>query len=55
MFPNKICTMFSFLCVGAFGYFEVTDDITQYCKADVFSAIGKKTRVCVRFSTVGRC
>ena len=32
---------------------EVTHDITKYCKADVFSEIGKKTRVCVRFSTVG--
>ena len=42
-------------CIGAFGYFEVTHDITQYCKASVFSAIGKKTRVCARFSTVGEC
>ena len=39
--------------LGAFGYFEVTHDITKYCKADVFSEIGKKTRVCVRFSTLG--
>ena len=39
--------------VGAFGYFEVTHDITKFCKASVFSEIGKKTRVAVRFSTVG--
>lgn len=38
---------------GAFGYFEVTHDITQYCKAAVFSQIGKRTPVAIRFSTVG--
>lgn len=38
---------------GAFGYFEVTHDITKYCKASVFSKVGKKTRLAVRFSTVG--
>ncbi|KAK5643025.1 hypothetical protein RI129_009192 [Pyrocoelia pectoralis] len=38
---------------GAFGYFEVTHDITKYCAAKVFSQIGKKTRIGVRFSTVG--
>uniref|UniRef100_A0A2S2PUK2 Catalase n=1 Tax=Schizaphis graminum TaxID=13262 RepID=A0A2S2PUK2_SCHGA len=38
---------------GAFGYFEVTHDITKYCKADLFSSIGKQTPVAVRFSTVG--
>jgi len=38
---------------GAFGYFEVTHDITKYCKAAVFSEVGKKTPVAVRFSTVG--
>lgn len=38
---------------GAFGYFEVTHDITKYCAAVVFSNIGKKTDVAVRFSTVG--
>lgn len=38
---------------GAFGYFEVTHDITKYCAAVVFSEIGKKTDVAVRFSTVG--
>ncbi|VDK17776.1 unnamed protein product [Anisakis simplex] len=38
---------------GAHGYFEVTHDITKYCKADLFSEIGKKTPVFMRFSTVG--
>lgn len=38
---------------GAFGYFEVTHDITKYCKASVFSEIGKRTPIAVRFSTVG--
>ena len=37
---------------GAYGTFTVTDDITQYTKAKVFSEIGKKTDVFVRFSTV---
>ncbi|GIY52223.1 catalase [Caerostris darwini] len=37
---------------GAFGYFEVTKDITRYCKANLFSEIGKKTPVAVRFSFV---
>ncbi|XP_068117449.1 catalase-like [Hyperolius riggenbachi] len=36
---------------GAFGYFEVTNDITKYCKAKVFESIGKKTPIGVRFST----
>ncbi|XP_076467359.1 catalase-like isoform X2 [Babylonia areolata] len=38
---------------GAFGYFQVTHDVTKYCKANVFSQVGKKTPVAVRFSTVG--
>jgi len=38
---------------GAFGAFTVTGDITKYTKAAVFSAIGKRTEVMVRFSTVG--
>ncbi len=37
---------------GAFGEFTVTDDITSYCKADVFSEVGKKTKMFARFSTV---
>lgn len=38
---------------GAFGYFEVTHDISKYCKAKVFNRIGKRTPIGVRFSTVG--
>lgn len=38
---------------GAFGYFEVTHDITRYTKAKLFEHIGKKTPMAVRFSTVG--
>nr|WP_297461842.1 catalase [uncultured Halomonas sp.] len=37
---------------GAFGTFTVTHDITQYTKARIFSEIGKKTELFVRFSTV---
>lgn len=38
---------------GAFGYFEVTHDITKYTKAVVFEKIGKKTPIAFRGSTVG--
>ncbi len=37
---------------GAFGTFTVTNDITKYTKAKIFSSIGKKTDMFVRFSTV---
>lgn len=37
---------------GAFGTFTVTHDITAYTKAKIFSKIGKKTDMFVRFSTV---
>jgi catalase len=37
---------------GAFGTFTVTHDITKYTKAKIFSAVGKKTDMFVRFSTV---
>ncbi|XGW12644.1 hypothetical protein V3C99_013368 [Haemonchus contortus] len=37
---------------GAHGIFEVTHDITKYCKARIFSEIGKQTPCFVRFSTV---
>ena len=37
---------------GAFGTFTVTDDITKYTKAKIFSAVGKKTELFLRFSTV---
>ncbi|MBS1736887.1 MAG: catalase, partial [Bacteroidetes bacterium] len=37
---------------GAFGTFTVTDDISKYSMADIFSTIGKKTPMFARFSTV---
>lgn len=37
---------------GAHGYFEVTQDITDLCKAGLFSEVGKRTPVFARFSTV---
>ncbi|HQH21973.1 MAG TPA: catalase, partial [Thermoleophilia bacterium] len=37
---------------GAFGTFTVTGDITAYTRAKVFSEVGKKTDLFVRFSTV---
>ncbi|WP_434777334.1 catalase [Neisseria sp. Ec49-e6-T10] len=38
---------------GAHGTFTVTQDITQYTKAKLFSEIGKQTPLFTRFSTVG--
>jgi catalase len=37
---------------AAYGSFTVTHDISQYTKAKIFSEIGKKTEMFVRFSTV---
>jgi catalase len=37
---------------GAFGTFTVTNDITRYTKAKIFSEVGKKTEMFARFSTV---
>lgn len=37
---------------GAFGYFEVTHDITHWTTAKVFSEVGKRTPIAVRFSAV---
>ncbi|MFK4209881.1 catalase [Streptomyces sp. NPDC030920] len=37
---------------GAYGYFEVTDDITAFTRADFLSEIGKRTETFIRFSTV---
>ena len=37
---------------GAYGTFTVTNDISQYTKAKLFSEVGKKTDVFARFSTV---
>ena len=38
---------------GAYGYFEVTADVTKYTKAKFLSEVGKRTDVFLRFSTVG--
>ncbi len=37
---------------GAHGYFEVTNDLTEYTKAAFLSEVGKKTPLFTRFSTV---
>lgn len=37
---------------GAFGTFTVTNDITKYTKAKMFSEVGKQTEMFARFSTV---
>lgn len=37
---------------AAYGKFTVTNDITKYTKAAVFSEVGKETEMFVRFSTV---
>jgi catalase len=37
---------------GAFGTFTVTQDITRYTRAKIFSEVGKKTEMFARFTTV---
>ncbi|MBI9085569.1 MAG: catalase [Desulfobacterales bacterium] len=37
---------------GAYGTFTVTHDITPYTRAKIFSEVGKKTELFLRFSTV---
>jgi catalase len=37
---------------GAHGFFEVTEDVTQFTKASLFGAVGKRTPTFLRFSTV---
>ena len=37
---------------GAFGYFEVTHDVTPFTKAEFLGAVGKRTPLLARFSTV---
>ncbi|MFF1462847.1 catalase [Streptomyces sp. NPDC058330] len=37
---------------GAYGYFEVTDDVTGWTRADFLSEVGRRTETFVRFSTV---
>lgn len=38
---------------GAYGYFEVTHDMSSYTKAAMFHTVGKRTPALARFSTVG--
>ena len=38
---------------GAWGYFEVTEDISDLTDAGFLNGIGKKTEVLLRISTVG--
>lgn len=37
---------------GAHGYFQATNDLTAYTKADFLSEVGKRTPMFIRFSTV---
>ncbi|SFC64671.1 catalase [Bacillus sp. OV322] len=37
---------------GAHGYFEVTNDVSNYTKANFLSAVGQRTPMFIRFSTV---
>ncbi len=37
---------------GAYGTLTITNDITKYSRADLFSEVGKKTEMLARFSTV---
>ncbi|MFE4513635.1 catalase [Kitasatospora sp. NPDC056783] len=37
---------------GAYGYFEVTDEVARYTRAGFLSEVGKRTEVFLRFSTV---
>lgn len=37
---------------GAFGYFELTHDVSKYCAAKLFEKVKKRTPIAVRFSTV---
>lgn len=37
---------------AAYGELTITNDITAYSKADIFSKVGKKTKAFLRFSTV---
>lgn len=38
---------------GAHGYFEATHDLSRYTKAHLFGAVGRRTSLLARFSTVG--
>src|ERR1700748_1304498 len=37
---------------GAHGFFEVTNDVTQFTRADFLSKVGKRTDTFAHFSTV---
>lgn len=37
---------------AAHGFFEVTEDVSQFTRADMFNGVGKKTPMFARFSTV---
>jgi catalase len=37
---------------GAHGFFEVTEDLTQFTKASFLGGVGRRTPVFARFSTV---
>lgn len=37
---------------GAYGYFEVTDDVTGFTSADFLAQVGRRTETFLRFSTV---
>ncbi|MBT2396653.1 catalase [Streptomyces sp. ISL-100] len=37
---------------GAYGYFEVTDDVTGFTRANFLGEVGKRTETFIRFSTV---
>lgn len=37
---------------GAYGTFTVTNDITKYSRANLFSSVGEKTDIFVRFSGI---
>jgi catalase len=38
---------------GAYGYFEVTADVSRYTMANFLTPVGRKTDLFIRFSTVG--
>ena len=40
------------VATGAFGTFTVTNDISKYTRAKIFSAVGKQTEMFARFTTV---
>jgi catalase len=37
---------------GAYGFFELTEDVSQWCAADFLSEVGRRTAVFARFSAV---